>query len=611
MALANKSDVSASPPELAAPGTVDDLMSVAGEKTGAGLSGRRPSSERLPRLSSVRTLLIAFVCMILLPAWLFSSLVAWRYAQSEQQRAIGDIRQLSRTIAGAMDFRLMALQGALRSLSLSQGLEERDFQGVYEKAQLLAQSLNTNIALVGPDLVPIFNTNAPFGAPLRPATPQTGVPQTFATGKGQVSQVFWGDTTRQWLTAVTVPVVNDGRTVFVLLVAIQSISGWSDLFADFTLPPGWVVGVLDDRSHLIYRHPAPDRFVGQPGNPVTVAAMRGSEQGWTRGQTFEGATTYIAWHELDEARWRVVVGLPTETVDAVLWRTLLPVMVSGLLMGGLTLAGAILIGRRFSNQLIEVARSAVQFSSGGRVNDTPPPTTVREIGMVQRMLTSAMAERDRNETNLRTLLEEKDLLMQEVHHRVKNSLQLVRGVLTLQMRATPSPEVKAALSEAASRIVTIADVHQNLYTGDSVTDVDLGHYLRDLGVDLQRSLLGDTTSSRTIVVDAPAIKWPADRIIPLGLVVTELLTNAIKYGAGRIDLTMRVDASGAATVVVDDEGPGFPPDQQFGVGGGLGSRLIASMIRPGEGSVVIDRSTDHGRVIVTLSTAWRNEVAGH
>jgi two-component sensor histidine kinase len=195
------------------------------------------------------------------------------------------------------------------------------------------------------------------------------------------------------------------------------------------------------------------------------------------------------------------------------------------------------------------------------------------------------------------LLREKDLLMQEVHHRVRNSLQLVQTLLSLQARGQ-EPALAERLQEAATRVRTIGAVHGRLYQGGSVTESDAALYVAGLLDDLRGSL-ADVAAGRDIVLDAPTLMLPADRLTPLGLVTTELVTNALKYGSGRVSVRLSVDGE-TLLVVVEDAGGGFPTDFEPGRSRGLGMRLVTAMARGGDEPVAIDRSVTFGRIVVRL-----------
>ena len=193
------------------------------------------------------------------------------------------------------------------------------------------------------------------------------------------------------------------------------------------------------------------------------------------------------------------------------------------------------------------------------------------------------------------LIRDKDLLMREVHHRVKNSLQLVRTMLGLQAR-TASDEVRQELDAAAGRIMSIAAVHQRLYEGGSVEEGDASIYLSGL-LDDMSGLLAESVGERRLELAAEPVMLSADALTPLGLIVSELVTNALKHGAGRIKVGLRKTEAGLE-VVVEDEGKGFP--EQAGANG-LGMRLITALAKgKAADAVQIDRTVSNSRIVVNI-----------
>ncbi|MFM9859372.1 histidine kinase dimerization/phosphoacceptor domain -containing protein [Pseudoxanthobacter sp. M-2] len=212
-------------------------------------------------------------------------------------------------------------------------------------------------------------------------------------------------------------------------------------------------------------------------------------------------------------------------------------------------------------------------------------------------LAAALEMQARQEARDR-LLHEKDLLMKEVHHRVENSLQLVRSILQLQARSQTSTEVRVQLEEAASRISAIGAVHHRLHAGGSVETADLPSYFDGLMGDVRQLLPGDDTA-RPIAIDSPQIALPVNVITPLGLITMELITNSLKYGSGPVRVTIR-PVAGAIEVAVVDDGHGFPVEFDPAMSRGLGMRLVRALCRPA-GGVEIDRSVPHARVVARLA----------
>ena len=205
-------------------------------------------------------------------------------------------------------------------------------------------------------------------------------------------------------------------------------------------------------------------------------------------------------------------------------------------------------------------------------------------------LAHAVRERD-------SLLLEKDLLMAEVHHRVKNSLQLVQTLVTLQARDVTDPKAQAQLQETAGRIMTIGAVHQRLYTGGSVTNSQAEPFLAALVRDLQASVV--SASDRRVELLVEPMVLSADRLTALGLVITELVTNALKYGEGRILVVVRREADDIE-VAVEDEGVGFPEGFDVAQSGNLGMRLVAAMSIRGRQATRLDRAACPSRIVTLL-----------
>ncbi len=183
-------------------------------------------------------------------------------------------------------------------------------------------------------------------------------------------------------------------------------------------------------------------------------------------------------------------------------------------------------------------------------------------------LTEAVSEKD-------GLLQQKELLIKEVNHRIQNSLQLVSSFLGLQSRDIRDPVLHAAFEEARRRLQAVALVHRRLYRADQIETIDLARYLEELVDDMNASM-GEEWAGR-ISVDAHPMLVPTDRAVTLGLVVTELVINANKYAydgkPGPIEVSLE-EHNANLRVIVADRGRG-----KHGDGQGFGSRMIAAMVR--------------------------------
>ncbi|PWC49991.1 histidine kinase [Azospirillum sp. TSA6c] len=195
------------------------------------------------------------------------------------------------------------------------------------------------------------------------------------------------------------------------------------------------------------------------------------------------------------------------------------------------------------------------------------------------------------EAALRKLVGQKSTLLREVNHRVKNSLQLVSSLLTLQTLSLPDEGVRVHFQDARSRIEAIARVHNRLYQADQFQTIEFGTYLNELCEDLGRASGGDSMCD--IVVRSDVIDLPIDHAAPLGLIANELITNAVKHrgnGAARVTVTFRREDEKLA-LTVSDRGPGLPSNFDIRKSRSLGMRLISSLAGQIRASVDIDTTT--------------------
>jgi PAS domain S-box-containing protein len=209
-----------------------------------------------------------------------------------------------------------------------------------------------------------------------------------------------------------------------------------------------------------------------------------------------------------------------------------------------------------------------------------------------------VTERRLREEALREALAARELLVREADHRIKNSLQLVVGLLTLQQRRLSDPEASAALASAAARVEAVAQSHLALQQSADLKTVDLGHTLREL---CARLATLSAAVRPVCAFDGPLV-MDAERAIPLALIVSELLTNALRHafpaGAGAVTVDVAT-AANSMVVSVTDTGVGFDPAR---AAPGLGSTVVQTLARQIDAEVVTTSSPGSGtRTTVTLA----------
>lgn len=202
-------------------------------------------------------------------------------------------------------------------------------------------------------------------------------------------------------------------------------------------------------------------------------------------------------------------------------------------------------------------------------------------------------------------LQEKEILLKEIHHRVKNSLQIIASILNIQSAYTEDPQVNKLFIDSQTRIKAVALIHQKLYeTSHSLLSIDLKGYVQDL-VNAIHETLHNNKEEIKIQCHIKNIEVPANAAINLGLILNELITNAIKYAfpvqkRGEIKIAVLNNDHHVITVV-EDNGIGFPEYIDLKNSETLGLKLIDSLVQQLDGNIDLDRS-EGSKFTITFST---------
>ncbi|MDX1364700.1 MAG: sensor histidine kinase [Arenibacter latericius] len=202
-------------------------------------------------------------------------------------------------------------------------------------------------------------------------------------------------------------------------------------------------------------------------------------------------------------------------------------------------------------------------------------------------------------------IKEKDTLLKEIHHRVKNNLQTVSSLLSLQSRSTEDKKIKNILKSSQNRVISMAMVHEMLYMRKDLSKIEYSSYVRELGDYLIKSFKG-SENNITLNINIPDVKLGIDTAIPLGLLINEIITNALKYGIeekghGEIYIEIKKLNKLDYELVIGDNGAGFPKDVNFNNSETLGLKLIHNLVRQLQGTITRDHSKKGTYYIVTFS----------
>lgn len=200
----------------------------------------------------------------------------------------------------------------------------------------------------------------------------------------------------------------------------------------------------------------------------------------------------------------------------------------------------------------------------------------------------------RSKGEIEQRMREKEMLLKEVHHRVKNNLQTVSSLLRMQGRQIDDESTRNLIRSSQNRVVCMAMVHEMLYMREDLAKIEYRSYVQDLGEYLIKSIKGPESNIR-LNIDIPEIELGIDTAIPLGLLINEAVTNALKYGfrdeeAGEITIGLERENKTEFVLRIGDNGVGFPEEVTSASTKSLGLKLIHNLTRQLKGTVMRDHS---------------------
>ncbi|CCG41771.1 sensor histidine kinase [Magnetospirillum molischianum] len=342
---------------------------------------------------------------------------------------------------------------------------------------------------------------------------------------------------------------------------LVSISYFNDLYRDLIPPPGAIFSVLRRDGLLIARYPMPPNSprLDSAAHPFTKFA-EASEGVYQAVSVVDGSNRLLSYRVLPDLDLVVAAGLLTDTVfqdwEVRTQHATFLVSLALLLMLGLT--------------------------------------ALADRSMRKEFLLSRSDKE--NADNLAAALADKDVLFQEVHHRVKNNLQVISSLLTMQSLHVRDEVARNTLKDALDRIHSMGLVHQTLYERNLAANVDLGAYFGRLAEGLASSY-GSGKGGVTVQVDASGT-LELERAVPLGMLANEVLSNALKHAFadgrhGNVYMSLHCE-DGRWRLVVRDDGSGIAPEP----GRGIGFGLIRALSRQLGGSVQFSAASGGGTMVV-------------
>jgi two-component sensor histidine kinase len=347
------------------------------------------------------------------------------------------------------------------------------------------------------------------------------------------------------------------------------ISGLARAVARADMPPHAYLGFMDAAGAIYGPGPAPAELP----NAATLLRSAGDRPVFLSAGSGQNAATFVV-APLDRGRLYVIAGFPDSVVYGEAGSAAMDSFKINFLIVFCTFLLVWVATSRLALRPLRLLAGAVSGQDPNR-RDFAYDTwnQPREIAELATAFAGYVANEHEYRRRMESLVEQRDLLLRELNHRVKNNLQLVMNLLSMQERRCGDEAVRRQLGQARARIGTMALLHRQLYAQGDTALVELKRYFEDL----VRGIVALGSDAPRLIVTAPRLRVPIDLAIPLGMFLTEAVINALKHAFpdrtdGRVTVTLRLRPDGArATLEIRDNGIGMPsaPEERRTLGATL------------------------------------------
>lgn len=542
-----------------------------------------------------------WIILALLPAATLALIQGW----DRVSRDVADVReqliQTAKTTAIDTETLLASEEQILRSLSNLPEVREGSAEcGRALENAMKGLSYFTNIGRANADGAILCAAVPPEGSTdvsTRPWWPNADQRMGFF-----VTPRIYSNIAKRDVLAGVLPLQNSARKFDGVMVVTLDVRWLDTLLSSKVQPDGAVAGIFDSAGTLIASN---DHTAAQQifGGGIRAASLRSEllsaegPDGTNYSYTvvpLPGEFAYAAYAEPDAA-------LFSGTYLHVATDLLLPV----LMLGAASIAIWIATDRLVTQWIVYLRRIATAYGRGhyairpAALEDAP--SEFRLLGETFSNMAAAVQDRDRK---LREALDQKSLLIKETHHRVKNNLQIVMSLLSLQSNQLKDPASQNALKQARARVNALALVHRILHEIEDLDAVDVKALLEDLARQIQEGF-GAERRDLKLDLEIASRRVPSDIAVPLTLFTVEALTNAFKhaYPAGARGGVIRVSLlpveDGKLRLSVEDDGMGVeqPSEQPDAASQGIGSRLIQAFAQQIGGTPTVTRREGGGTVV--------------
>jgi two-component sensor histidine kinase len=490
-----------------------------------------------------------------------AAFVAYHFVAESSQLRKAEYEDRLRLMRNAAELRVANIIEDLQILALSPLLAQGAFAEFREHA-VQAVKLIGGIAIVvyAPDGQQIVNTRLETGNPLPKRIEFDTERRAIETGQPQVSGLQKAVLDGQPIVTIAVPVRVEGQIRYALNIGLspQYLSGLMDEYVS----AGMVGSIIDARGILLARRPllGGDPLIGQPTIPEVMAHVGEPSAWWIKAVSRTGVPTYSSLLRSGQSGWSINLAVPRETIDGPLHRTVEWIIVLTILTFALGLGLARWIGNRFVTEFSGFEQYVASLRAGVA---EPELGNIAEVNRMKKVLHSVGRE-------LAGASKQQRILLDEINHRVKNTLGTVQSIARLSR--TSAGDLDQYVDAFEHRLLALSEAY-NLLTENNW----VGAHLEAV---VKRTLAPFAGSDR-LRLSGPDLLLPPKLALAMAATLQELSTNAAKYGAfsrpsGKLQISWTVDETGLVRLTwIESEGPLVRQPTRKG----FGTQMIGSIFK--------------------------------
>ncbi|MND40641.1 Blue-light-activated histidine kinase [compost metagenome] len=516
---------------------------------------------RLFPTASIGAYLMALVIVVALPLLAFVGFLVLQLEGQEREGLANETAEDAQLIARSVDRELQDMATTLRLLITSPELEAGDLRAFHDRTQRSLRSNSLYVIVVDKDGQQRLNTRSPFGDPLTRMSNMPALESVLRSGITEVSSVFFGKTSNRWVFNVAMPLPKELSHSGSAIIMTQNADDMEKLISIEGLPAGWSAAVIDGQGQVVASGGADKIVSGKPFDPDTLRLMTGFK-GTIEDVEGDERQMY-GYAQITGWTWKAVVWGPIASAQEGIITTFKQLVAGGVIFLTLAVLFAYTIARQLRTPIRQIADMADRIGKGEIVS--PVETRITEANQVAVALSNASFDRSEAEDRIH-------LILHELVHRTKNILTLVQAMMRqLGRQDTTMPEFQKAISTRLHGLgKSIEALAKEQWAGVRL--------MRVIEIHLSTFEAGDR-----LLVSGEDFMLKAEAVQNLGLVLHELATNSVKYGAlsvphGRVRISWD-------DVAPDDDGE---PKIRL-VWEESGGPLVSEPSRKGFGTTIIQR----------------------